>query len=284
MNKVFCDLVNSKIEKFVFDYIKLSRDVFVDSNGALIHAGEFGTYREKIIKELLEPFLPSRLSVGSGFIITCKGNISTQCDLIIYDKFTTPIIENSEQRFFPVECVVGVIEAKSVLTKYQLKQALIKLSKIKCLRNDVPSSIYEFKQFNQELEFNPKLYNYDQIATFIICEQISDFNFDKDINCFFKQTYKDIDKSLFHNMVLSINDGCFMYGNEKNLMYYPYVVYDRDNFKNCVVKPDAAGYDKEQILAFVNYFHMVISHVSIMKFDITRYLGENRKHLEIIEK
>ena len=283
MNKVFYNLVNSKIEKFVFDYVKLSRDIFVDSNGALIHAGEFGTYREKIIKELLEPFLPSRLGVGSGFIITCKGNISTQCDLIIYDKFTTPIIENAEQRFYPIECVVGVIEAKSVLTKAQLKQALIKLSKIKSLRNDVPDSLFEFRRYSNEATFNPKLFNSDQIATFIICEKISDFNLVKDINSFFKDVYKDIDKSLFHNMILSISDGCFMYANEENLIYYPYVVYNRDNFKNCVVTPDTDGYDKEQILAFVNYFHMAISDVSIMRVDITKYLGEKRIHQNIIE-
>ena len=261
----------------------LSRDIFVDSNGGLIHAGEFGMYREKIIKELLEPFLPSRLGVGSGFIITCKGNISTQCDLIIYDKFTTPIIENTEQRFYPIESVVGVIEAKSILTKSQLKQALIKLSKIKSLRDDVPDNLFEFRRYNNGATFNPKLFNSDQIATFIICEKISDFSPDKDIHSFFKDTYRDIDKSLFHNMILSISDGCFMYAIENNLIYYPYMNYERDNFKNCIVKPATNGYDKEQIVAFVNYFHMVISDVSIMRVDVTKYLGEQRNHQNIIE-
>ena len=109
MNEVFDKLVKSKIEKFVFDYKRLSREVFVNENGDLKHPAEFGIYREKIIKHLIQPFLPSRLAIGTGFIITSKNETSTQCDLIIYDKDNTPVIENEEQRFFPIECVVGVI-------------------------------------------------------------------------------------------------------------------------------------------------------------------------------
>lgn len=57
-------------------------------------------YRERIVSDLLKPFLPSRLAVGTGFIITHQNKQSTQCDLIIYDKENTPVIENGDQRFF----------------------------------------------------------------------------------------------------------------------------------------------------------------------------------------
>ena len=113
MNDIFDKLIKSKIEQFKDDYVKLSRQIFVNKDGTLIHPGEFGMYREKIIREFLAPFLPTRLAIGSGFVITAANNISTQCDIIIYDKEHTPVIENGEQRFFPVECVVGVIEVKS---------------------------------------------------------------------------------------------------------------------------------------------------------------------------
>ena len=71
-------------------------------------------YRERIVSDLLKPFLPSRLAVGTGFIITHQNKQSTQCDLIIYDKENTPVIENGDQRFFPVECVIGVVEVKNI--------------------------------------------------------------------------------------------------------------------------------------------------------------------------
>lgn len=134
MNEIFEKLMYSKIERFVHDYANLSRSVFVNTKGNLIHPGEFGMYREQIVKELLKPFLPEKFDIGTGFIITSKNRISTQCDLIIYDKENSPIIENAEQRFFPVECVVGVIEIKSNLSKSDFKKAVSKLSKIKKLR------------------------------------------------------------------------------------------------------------------------------------------------------
>ena len=34
--------------------------------------------------------------------------------LIIDDKENTPVIENGDQRFFPVECVIGVVEVKNI--------------------------------------------------------------------------------------------------------------------------------------------------------------------------
>lgn len=157
MNNIFLQLIKTKIEQFENDYINLSRQIFVDSSGKIIHPGEFGTYREKIIRNFLKPFLPTRLDIGNGFIITSKDRISSQCDIIIYDKEYTPIIENGEQKFFPVECVVGVIEAKSKLTKSTLRDALIKLSKIKDLRNDIDNNPYIFKNYSGDSAFNPKL-------------------------------------------------------------------------------------------------------------------------------
>ena len=188
MNQIFENLIKSKIEKFYSDYIDLSRQIFVNEEGKLIHPGEFGTYREKIIKSLLQPFLPSRLDIGSGFIITAKDNISTQCDIVIYDKASTPVIETEEQRFFPVECVVGVIEVKSKLTKAQLKEALVKLTKIKDLRNDIGSNPYIFKDYKDTSGFNTKAHVRDQMATFLICERI-DIDVEKEIDTIFADTY-----------------------------------------------------------------------------------------------
>ena len=47
MNKIYDELIKSNIEKFVQDYERLSRQIFVDDNGKIISPGEFGTYRER---------------------------------------------------------------------------------------------------------------------------------------------------------------------------------------------------------------------------------------------
>lgn len=282
MNEVFDKLVKSKIEKFVFDYKRLSREVFVNENGDLKHPAEFGIYREKIIKHLIQPFLPSRLAIGTGFIITSKNETSTQCDLLIYDKDNTPVIENEEQRFFPIECVVGVIEVKSRLDKSKLKAALIKLSEIKKLRESVSSNIYTFKNGRQDKPFSPKYYGRDQIATFLICESI-EMNVKEDINTFFKDVYNCIDKSLFHNMILSIDNGIFLYNDGNVPIYHSYYDYSKEAFKNQFICPHALGYHYEHILLFVNYFYMIISSISVLYIEMTEYLGVQRGRSSIIE-
>ena len=128
------------------------------------------------------------MAIGSGFVITAANNISTQCDIIIYDKEHTTVIENGEQRFFPVECVVGVIAVKSKLTTAKLKDALIKLSSIKNLRNDIGNNAYIFKDYNGVSSFDAKNKVRDQMATFLICERI-DANIEKEIDTFFTNTY-----------------------------------------------------------------------------------------------
>lgn len=282
MNDIFSQLIKSKIEQFENDYINLSRQIFVNNEGTLIHPGEFGTYREKIIKDFLNPFLPSRLAIGSGFIITAKNNISTQCDLIIYDKDHTPIIENSEQRFYPIECVVGVIEVKSKLTKSTFKEALIKLSKIKSLKNDITNNPYIFKRYQDNTPFNAKLKVRDQMATFLICESI-EIDISKEINTLFSNIYSGIDKSLFHNLVLSLNDGCYLYFDGNKPIYHPYFDYTKPAFQNECIIPHKLGYQKEHILLFLNYFYMLISDVSIMDLEITNYLGVTRLKNSFIE-
>ncbi len=282
MNEIFDKLVKAKIEKFVGDYINLSRQIFVDNDGNLIHPGEFGTYREKIIRDFLTPFLPGHLAVGSGFIITAKNNISTQCDIIIYDKEHTPVIENGEQHFFPVESVVGVIEVKSRLTKSTLKEALRKLSEIKKLRNDIGSNPYIYKDYKGDNKFDAKVFIKDQMGTFLICEHI-DINIEREIDTLFSEIYSGVDKSLFHNMILDLSSYCFLYHDGEKSIYYPYYDYTQKAFKNVCIIPHKQGYEKEHILLFLNYFYMMISSISVMDIEITVYLGAVRAKGVLIE-
>lgn len=279
MNEIFDSLVKANIEKFKSDFKNLSRQVFVDSNGELIHPGEFGMYRERIVKDFLKPFLPSRLDIGTGFIITSKGRISTQCDIIVYDRNSTPVIENTDQRFFPIECVVGVIEVKSNINLSQLKEALLKLAKIKDLRNDIESSkLFQFKDTTEDREYNTFFNVKDQLATLIICENIA-MNDNENIEDTFNNIYGNIDKSLIHNMILDISGKCFMYKDENNVpIYYSHYAIQNNKFINLCILPSEKGYKNEHILVFLNYFYMLISSVSVMNLEITYYLGEKRKH------
>ena len=276
MNTIFQELIYSKIERFLFEYKNLSRSIFLNEDGSLAHPGEFGMYRERIVSDLLQPFLPNRLAVGTGFIITHQNGKSTQCDLIIYDRQNTPIIENGEQRFFPVECVVGVVEVKSKLTKSTLKEALQKLSTIKQLRKDIDHrNPYIFKDgvyHGFDATTNPL----DQIATFLICESL-DFDISECYAEYFDSVYDGIDKSLYHNMVLSLGDCLCLYHDGNNRpIFHSYFEYSEPHFDHALIKPISNGYAYEHILIFVNYFYMLISSISVMYIEFTNYISQGR--------
>src|ERR1700748_1622761 len=116
-NKIFQSILDEKIEFFKFAFQQTSKNIFWDeAKKQLIHPGEYGMYREAVCKDLLRLFIPGRLDIGNGFLINDVGDISTQCDIIVYDKNATPLIENTErQRFYPVETVSSIGEIKSDL-------------------------------------------------------------------------------------------------------------------------------------------------------------------------
>lgn len=80
------------------------------------HHGEKGRIVESVVKSALRSILPGRFSIGTGFAITASGRTSSQLDLVVYDGFfNTPIILEGGIGLFPIECVYGFIEVKSVL-------------------------------------------------------------------------------------------------------------------------------------------------------------------------
>src|SRR5689334_11795896 len=104
---IFETLLTEQFERFKTAFSDTSRKLFYDQkSGTLIHPGEFGTYREGVAKDFLRFFIPDRLSIGQGFVINSYNDVSAQCDLIVFDRNSTPLVQASErQRFFPVETV-----------------------------------------------------------------------------------------------------------------------------------------------------------------------------------
>jgi hypothetical protein len=194
-----------------------SKEIFWDDkNNKLIHPGEFGEYREDILKRFLTLYIPENYGISSGFIIASNGDISHQCDIIIYDKRKTPKIQNlANQRFFPIETILGVGEIKSTINSIGLlNDYLIKLSELKKLRSAVKDPT-PYKRGGFKTPFNPKDNFADNIFTFLLCYK---FAFDFEIE---KIDYQEVDFRLWHNMVLSLKDGLLTYktNGTKNLYF-----------------------------------------------------------------
>ena len=127
MNQIYKKLLKIKIDQFITDF-KSSKELFesIDKRNKLLHPGEFGLFRENICDGLIKFTIPNKYKTGTGFLINSYDEISTQCDIVIYDLNNTPLIQDSSNnRFFPVESVIGIGEIKSKLTIKKLRRHIL---------------------------------------------------------------------------------------------------------------------------------------------------------------
>lgn len=78
---------------------------------------EEGRYKEIILREILRSFLPERYGIGTGFAICKDDKVTSQIDIIIYDKFkannNAEILKKGDFVVVESKSVVGIIEVKS---------------------------------------------------------------------------------------------------------------------------------------------------------------------------
>lgn len=281
-NRIFDSLVKEKIENFYNAYTKVSRQVFFYDE-KLIHPGEYGRYREKICSDLLKLFIPNRISIGDGFIITNQDNVSSQCDLVLFDNLLTPQIQTNEmQTFYTIESVVGVIEVKSALKLCDLREALIKLAKIKDLRNKINSPVIKLRlgSFDNKI-FDAKINPQDSIFTALICEKF-DFNKAKMEDIINEIYPDDIPSYNKHNLIMSLEDGLILYSLsectelvtkissplDKTLNGDP--VFNGHSLKCSYLWADDR---KSHIATFLNYFVRTIQNITVMSPEIMHYVS-----------
>lgn len=112
---------------------KLFHDFQISSG--IEHRGTKGTYRENALADFLSVGrLPKRFGVGSGEIVGPNGDVSKQSDLIIYDQLDgLSLLYDESVQVYPVECIYGVIEVKSSLSKTELIKSLENIKSVKSL-------------------------------------------------------------------------------------------------------------------------------------------------------
>lgn len=221
MQNIIATLLEAQIESFSKEFTDTSRNVFYDNNKKrLIHAGEFGMLREACVRQLLINFLPGIYGVSHGYVIGQNGEVSHQCDLIIYHKSFTPYLHTPEgQRFFPAESVIAVGEIKSKVDGSVLDDALGKLARIKLMREAIIDAAIARVRPQSNRKYDPANNIRDQIVTFIICEEFSCSN-----SVLSERIKKSWSGSLPRhraNLVTAIQSGTCTYkdSNHKSWMY-----------------------------------------------------------------
>lgn len=278
-SKIFNALLEEQTEIFKNGFINISKVVFYnDEENRMIHNQEYGVYREKLCKDFIKFFIPQSYDISDGFVINNNDEVSHQCDIIIYDRNFTPLLQSeNRQRFFPIETIAAVGEIKSDMSFVQLKEALRKLSKLKKIRKDIQFPEIFSRQFKSEdnVPYDPDILGFDQINTFLICRK---FTFDfAELPNKMNEIYEGIDNSLRHNLILSIEDGLLYYMVPDGLdLCYPIGINDNEELelsKNKFISPYKNN--NSHINIFINSLFKSVSITTILHPNILSYINPN---------
>ena len=91
-------IIEQKIDIFAGTFGEDASNIFTRDK-KLFHPLEYGMYKERCIKELLSFVSSKSVGISDGFLITSKNSVSTQCDIVMYDKDTIPLIDNGIAHF-----------------------------------------------------------------------------------------------------------------------------------------------------------------------------------------
>lgn len=119
--------------KSLFQTISRKMRADFDASSEINHHGSRGTVRENKLRNFLaEGRLPGRYGLGAGEVVGRVRDTSRQCDVVIYDKYDgVMFIYDESVQVFPIDCVYGIIEVKSSLSKTELIDALDKIAAFK---------------------------------------------------------------------------------------------------------------------------------------------------------
>lgn len=277
-NEIINALVEEKIDAFLYAFDLSAKVLFRDDDklNKLRHPGEFGIYREAIVRDFLHSFLPQRLAIDTGFVVNALGETSKQIDLVIYDPSLTPPLESrNRQRFFPIETVIAAGEVRSNIDRPQFAEGLLRVAQIKKMRSTLPSEASAASRWwgLSRTKYDPDRIPFDQVFTFLLCNRF-EFNLRDDFVSTLRDVYKSVDYGHRHSAILSLHDGLMHYEGE----------FPEGEFADCsfpILPSDQSRNRNKWILGIENeYAHlkrfcadlfMHAAHCSIGSFNLTDY-------------
>lgn len=89
------------------------------------HNPTIGLLTEVVLREFLKDHLPKSVSVEQGFIMAVTGELSKQCDILIYDSHNyAPFYRIDNVVIVPEKSVIAVIEVKTTINSAIFKEVV----------------------------------------------------------------------------------------------------------------------------------------------------------------
>lgn len=105
---------------------------FKEISAEFEHRGLKGRERERaLVEHFLKAYLPQRFGFANGEIVSTDGEVSSECDVIIYDAINCPILLKGVLAIVPVEAANAVVEVKSKLDTGELLKSADNIARIK---------------------------------------------------------------------------------------------------------------------------------------------------------
>ena len=121
---------------------------WIDDN----HWGAVGTSREAAVRRLLTGYLPDNVVCGTGFVMAENGQLSRQCDLLVYEaNVVAPLFREDDFVIVRADAVRLVVEVKSTLNKSVFSTALNNIRSTKRLSPRARGAIFALDVMPREL-------------------------------------------------------------------------------------------------------------------------------------
>jgi len=100
-----------------------------------------GTLRELFVAKLMAPCCPQVFCLGKGKVIDRTGKLSSETDVVIYNKSRfSPLLFDEITGIFPVESVTYAIEVKTTVTATEIHDAINKARALRLLLGGTKSA------------------------------------------------------------------------------------------------------------------------------------------------
>lgn len=320
MNTRLLPLIRSKAKSFRSNYEGMVKEIFAENEtGRLIHPGEYGIYRERLLENLIKTFLPRHIAVGTGFVIGRNGDTSTQVDTVLFDADETPNVEDAAfRRFYPIETIAAIGEVKSSLKRTEITTVLNKLREVKNLTLEKPETpipvrpswrsaeiaiaqhIY-MEQIRAEKEeglcersisdrmddflreyYDPIENHWQNKVSFVVCANISGgaSAMKDEILRFTSRVTSEEEAAMDHNMFLSLADGYQTYAYNGKAHFYPRAMMSNGKYNaRATMSFIPADEECNHIIAFISDLCSAVSDVAIYPFRVTDHIEIQRMHI-----
>jgi len=128
---------------------------------------------------MLSTYLPKRYQVDKAFVIDCKGNISEQIDIVIFDRHYSPfLLRQNGATYIPAESVYAIIEVKPSLTSGNIKYASKKASSVRRLERTTAKIVHaggEIKNPKKPFDILAGILTIDGKCTAKMVKQLENF-------------------------------------------------------------------------------------------------------------